>query len=98
MLKRLFPVGSKGFLLGTDELGRDMISRLIYGARLTLIMGITPVIIALIIGATLGMAAGYAGGRTNMLIMRITDIFYAFPSVCLPSRSPGRWVAGSSMR
>jgi peptide/nickel transport system permease protein len=83
MLKRLLPVGTKGFLLGTDELGRDMISRLIYGARLTLIMGIIPVIIALIIGATLGMIAGYAGGRTNMLIMRITDIFYAFPSVLL---------------
>jgi peptide/nickel transport system permease protein len=83
MLKRLLPVGTRGFLLGTDELGRDMISRLIYGARLTLIMGIIPVIIALIIGATLGMIAGYAGGRTNMLIMRITDIFYAFPSVLL---------------
>ena len=83
MLKRLLPIGTKGFLLGTDELGRDMISRLIYGARLTLIMGIIPVIIALIIGATLGMIAGYAGGRTNMLIMRITDIFYAFPSVLL---------------
>jgi peptide/nickel transport system permease protein len=83
MLKRLLPVGTKGFLLGTDELGRDMISRLIYGARLTLIMGIIPVIIALIIGATLGMIAGYAGGRVNMLIMRITDVFYAFPSVLL---------------
>ena len=83
MLKRLLPVGSRGFLLGTDELGRDMISRLIYGARLTLIMGIIPVIIALLIGATLGMVAGYTGGRTNMLIMRTTDIFYAFPSVLL---------------
>jgi peptide/nickel transport system permease protein len=83
MVRRLKPVGFKGHLLGTDELGRDMLTRLLYGGRLSWFVGITPVVIATIIGGTLGMTAGYAGGRVNMLIMRTTDVFYAFPSVLL---------------
>ena len=83
MLKRLQPVGTEGHLLGTDELGRDMLTRLLYGGRLSWFLGITPVIIALAIGGALGVLAGFAGGRTNMLIMRTTDVFYAFPSVLL---------------
>ena len=83
MLQRLKPIGTPGFLLGADELGRDMLSRLIYGARLSLLMGLTPVPIAFVIGAFLGILAGYAGGWTNTLIMRVIDIFYAFPSVLL---------------
>lgn len=83
MLKRLQPVGTEGHLLGTDELGRDMLTRLLYGGRLSWFLGITPVIIALAIGGALGILAGFAGGRTNMLIMRTTDVFYAFPSVLL---------------
>lgn len=83
VIRRLKPIGTPGFLLGTDELGRDMISRLIYGARLSLIMGVIPVPIAFVIGSTIGIIAGYAGGIVNTLIMRTIDVFYAFPSVLL---------------
>ena len=83
LLRRLQPVGSPGHLLGTDELGRDMLSRLLHGGRLSWFLGIMPVLIAVVIGASLGILAGYAGGGTNMLIMRTTDVFYAFPSVLL---------------
>ncbi len=83
MIRRLYPLGSPNFLLGTDELGRDMFSRLIYGGRLSLFMGVTPVACALLIGGTLGITAGFSGGWVNMMIMRIMDVFYAFPSVLL---------------
>ena len=83
MLKRLLPIGSPGYLLGTDELGRDMLTRLMYGGRLSLLMGLVPVFSAFFIGTTLGLFAGYLGGRVNMVIMRTLDIFYAFPSVLL---------------
>lgn len=83
MARRLLPIGSPGHLLGTDELGRDMLSRLLYGGRLSWFLGIVPVFIALTFGATLGVLAGYAGGWVNMVIMRTTDVFYAFPSVLL---------------
>jgi peptide/nickel transport system permease protein len=83
MLKRLAPVGSPGFLLGTDELGRDMLTRLIYGGRVSMFTAIGPVFLALAIGGTLGVIAGFVGGRTNMIIMRVTDVFYAFPSILL---------------
>ena len=83
MLKRLLPIGSPSNLLGTDELGRDMLTRLMYGGRLSLLMGIVPVLSAFFIGTTLGLTAGYVGGGVNMVIMRTLDIFYAFPSVLL---------------
>lgn len=83
VIRRLKPIGTPGYLLGTDELGRDMLSRLIYGARLSLIMGVIPVPIAFVIGSAIGIIAGYAGGLTNTLIMRTVDVFYAFPSVLL---------------
>jgi peptide/nickel transport system permease protein len=83
MVYRLKPIGYKNFLLGTDELGRDMASRLIWGGRVSLVMGITPVCIASIIGGLLGVLAGFFGGRLNMMIMRTVDVFYAFPSVLL---------------
>jgi peptide/nickel transport system permease protein len=94
MLKRLRPVGTEGFPLGTDELGRDLLSRLIVGTRLSLFMGITPVICAFVIGATLGIVAGYAGGFTNTAIMRTVDVFYAFPSVLLAIALSGALGAG----
>lgn len=62
ILKRLKPIGFDGHLLGTDELGRDMLSRLMLGGRLSLFMGITPVLLAFLIGSTIGIVAGYAGG------------------------------------
>jgi peptide/nickel transport system permease protein len=83
MLYRLKPVGYKGFLLGTDELGRDMLSRLIYGGRMSLLMGLLPVALATSFGGFLGVVAGFAGGWVNTLIMRTMDVFYAFPSVLL---------------
>jgi peptide/nickel transport system permease protein len=81
---RLKPIGYKGlFILGTDELGRDVLSRLIYGGRISLLMGLLPVGLATCIGGFLGLIAGFAGGWVNALIMRIMDVFYAFPSVLL---------------
>jgi len=94
MLKRLKPIGTEGFPLGTDELGRDMLSRLIVGARLSLFMGITPVIVAFVIGSTLGVVAGYSGGLVNSVIMRTIDVFYAFPSVLLAIALSGALGAG----
>ena len=83
MAFRLKPIGFRDFRLGTDELGRDMLSRLIWGGRMSLLMGLVPVLVATAIGGTLGVVAGFVGGKLNMLIMRTMDIFYAFPSVLL---------------
>ncbi len=94
MLRRLRPVGTPGYPLGADELGRDMLSRLIYGTRLSLFMGITPVFIAFIIGSTIGVAAGFLGGWVNTITMRTIDIFYAFPSVLLAIALSGALGAG----
>jgi len=81
--QRLAEIGTPGRLLGGDELGRDVLSRLIYGGRISLTMAIAPVAIGLFVGGFLGILAGYAGGRTNMAIMRSMDVFYAFPSILL---------------
>jgi peptide/nickel transport system permease protein len=94
ILRRLKPIGFDGHLLGTDELGRDMLSRLITGARLSLFIGITPVVLAFVIGSAIGITAGYAGGLTNTLIMRVVDVFYAFPSVLLAIALSGALGAG----
>jgi peptide/nickel transport system permease protein len=84
IVNRLKPIGYKGlFILGTDELGRDVLSRLIYGGRISLLMGLLPVGLATCIGGFFGLIAGFAGGWVNALIMRIMDVFYAFPSVLL---------------
>jgi len=94
ILKRLLPIGSPGHLLGTDELGRDMLTRLIYGGRLSLLMGISPVVFALVIGSLLGIVAGFVGGRVNTAIMRTIDVFFAFPSVLLAVAISGALGAG----
>ncbi len=94
MIRRLRHIGTANYPLGTDELGRDMITRLIYGGRLSLVMGITPVIAALVIGAFLGIIAGFMGGHTNTAIMRTIDVFYAFPSVLLAVAISGALGAG----
>src|ERR1700687_5707840 len=83
IVSRLRPIASAGFPLGSDELGGDMLSRLIYGGRRSLLMGLLPVITAFIIGTALGTIAAYMGGLVNALIMRAVDVFYAFPSVLL---------------
>jgi peptide/nickel transport system permease protein len=94
MLRRLRPIGDPDFPLGSDELGRDMLSRLIWGGRLSLLMGVTPVLLAFVIGSGLGIAAGYAGGLVNTLVMRTVDVFYAFPSVLLAVALSGALGAG----
>ena len=94
MLKRLKPIGYPGYILGSDELGRDMCTRLLYGGRLSLIMGIMPVVYALLIGGALGLFAGFMGGKINMAIMRTIDVFYAFPSVLLAIAISGTLGAG----
>ena len=83
MIRRLRPIGTPGYPLGSDELGRSMLSRLIYGGRLSLMLGLLPVVFAFGIGTTLGVMAGYIGGFVNQAIMRTVDVFYAFPSVLL---------------
>ncbi len=88
--------GLEGHWLGTDELGRDMLSRLMYGGRLSLLLGVMPVLMAFVIGTSIGLFAGYVGGRTNMLIMRTLDVFYAFPSVLLAVAIAGALGPGMS--
>ncbi len=80
---RLKPFGWRGHPWGTDELGRDMMSRLIYGGRISLVMGLAPVLIATVVGGTLGVIGGFAGRLANTAIMRTMDVFYAFPSILL---------------
>jgi peptide/nickel transport system permease protein len=94
MLGRLKAIGSEGFPLGSDELGRDMLSRLIVGSRLSLFMGLTPVFLAFVIGTAIGILAGFAGGWLNTVIMRTIDVFYAFPSVLLAIALSGALGAG----
>src|SRR6478672_7051492 len=94
MIRRLRPIGTAGYPLGTDELGRDMLTRLIYGGRLSLFIGLFPVGLAFAIGTTLGLIAGYVGGLVNQAIMRTIDIFYAFPSVLLAVAISGALGAG----
>ena len=94
MIRRLRGIGTPNYPLGTDELGRDIVTRLLYGGRLSWFMGIVPVIFAFVIGTTLGVTAGFMGGKVNMAIMRTTDIFYAFPSVLLAVAISGALGAG----
>ncbi len=76
-------VYSKIFLLGTDELGRDVFSRLIYGARISLLIGLGAVIISSLIGLFIGFTAGYFGGAADSILSRFTDTFLAFPIIFL---------------
>ena len=70
-------------LLGTDQFGRDVLSRLLYGARYSLTIGFLAIVTALIIGSFIGMIAGYVGGRTDIILMQIMDVVLAFPSLIL---------------
>jgi oligopeptide transport system permease protein len=74
-------VGNPKFLLGTDTLGRDLFSRVLYGARVSMIVGFMPTAIILVFGTAVGMLAGYTGGRVDNLLMRLTDVIYAFPDL-----------------
>lgn len=81
--ERLQGVGTAGHLLGTDEQGRDILSRCLYGGRYSLLMGFLPVVIATVIGGALGIISGYFGKAYAQIIMRTLDTFYAFPSILL---------------
>ena len=80
---RLKPPGTEGHLLGTDSLGRDILSRLIHGSRITLYIVALVAMIAPIAGLLIGTVAGYVGGWVDALLMRLTDIFLAFPRLVL---------------
>ena len=69
------------FLLGTDPQGRDMVSAILYGARVSLLVGFASVLFSVVVGVSLGLVAGYVGGRTEALIMRVADIQLSFPAV-----------------
>jgi oligopeptide transport system permease protein len=85
------PIGETGgyvrvnnsFLLGSDNLGRDMLSRILYGSRISLSVAFVGPFFSLLVGTIFGMAAGYAGGRIDNLMMRFVDIMYAFPTLLL---------------
>uniref|UniRef100_UPI003854B24B ABC transporter permease n=2 Tax=unclassified Paenochrobactrum TaxID=2639760 RepID=UPI003854B24B len=87
LLRRLalpsFAGGPEGYLLGTDQLGRDILSRIIYGARMTLLISVAAVAFSCIIGTCVGMIAGYNGGRTDAVVLRLIDMQLAFPVVLL---------------
>jgi peptide/nickel transport system permease protein len=74
---------SEKHLFGTDSLGRDIFSRVIYGARISILIGLMSVTISLLPGTLLGLVAGYFGGRTDSLIMRLMDMLLAFPAILL---------------
>ena len=83
VFKRLKPPGFPGHWLGTDEVGRDLWTRMVYGGRLSLLCGVVPVFLALAIGGALGVLAGFAGSVVNTAVMRSMDVLYAFPSILL---------------
>ncbi|MBC2886348.1 dipeptide/oligopeptide/nickel ABC transporter permease/ATP-binding protein [Ochrobactrum sp. CM-21-5] len=80
---RLKPVFSEGHFLGTDQLGRDILSRIIWGTRVSVAVGFAATLIAAVVGSAIGLVAGYAGGRTDNLMMRGIDMLMAFPYILL---------------
>jgi peptide/nickel transport system permease protein len=80
---RLLPPLSPGHVLGTDQLGRDVLSRIIWGARVSLVIGAVAAVIAASAGSLIGLVAGYLGGTVDSIVMRIIDIMLAFPYILL---------------
>ncbi len=97
MSKKLMPPSLDHFM-GTDKFGRDIFSRMLFGARISLMVGVCVMILAVLIGAPLGLLSGYFGGMTDTVLMRISDVFLAFPPLLLPiaitaALGPGLWNA-----
>ena len=82
LLHRLSPPSAE-HLLGTDEGGRDVLTRLLYGARVSLLIGVVPALLSLLLGSVLGVLAGYRGGLIDTVVMRLADVTLAFPSMLL---------------
>ncbi|MDR1132992.1 MAG: ABC transporter permease [Synergistaceae bacterium] len=82
-LKERFAAPSAAHWLGCDDLGRDQLTRLVYGARISILIGLIPTSLSMIVGTFLGLLSGYAGGRTDFWIMRAADVVLAFPSLLL---------------
>lgn len=82
-LERRLAAPSRSSPLGLDQLGRDILSRIVYGARVSLVIGLVVVLAGGIVGTAVGVVAGFAGGRVDNLLMRITDVFFAFPALIL---------------
>ena len=75
--------GSRRYLLGTDDQGRDILSALIYGARISLLVGLASVLLSMIVGVGLGLLSGFAGGKVDAFIMRVCDVMLSFPSILI---------------
>jgi peptide/nickel transport system permease protein len=75
--------GSTKYLLGTDDQGRDILSALMYGARISLLVGVASVLLSVVVGVALGLLSGFAGGKTDALIMRVCDVMLSFPSILI---------------
>ena len=83
VVDRLLPIGSADHILGTDDQGRDMFSRLLWGGQLSLLAGFAPVLIATALGTAIGAFAGYVGGAVRSVLMRSLDMFYGLPAILL---------------
>jgi peptide/nickel transport system permease protein len=77
------PGGSAAYPLGTDQVGRDILSRMIHGARISLLVGVAAVVVSLLVGVSLGLLSGYLGGRVDVVIMTVVDITLSFPQILL---------------
>lgn len=82
IIERLTPPGRE-FLFGTDVYGRDVLSRVLWGARISLIVAVSSIAAAILIGGTIGMISGYVGGRTDLVVMQVMDVLLSFPSLIL---------------
>jgi len=77
------PEGKSRYLLGTDDQGRDILSALMYGTRISLFVGLTSVLLSMLVGVSLGLLSGFAGGRIDAFIMRVCDVMLSFPSILI---------------
>jgi peptide/nickel transport system permease protein len=82
-IARHLPPLSPGHLLGTDEIGRDVLSRLLFAGRVSLIVGFAAMLVTITVGSLVGLCAAYYGGKTDVVLMRLTDVFLSFPTIYL---------------